>query len=316
VIRCFTGLPGHGKTLKAVAELIALRQADQSRPLYVRGIKGLTVDHATIEGPDWEKCPDGSLIVIDEAQQVFPTRRSGDTPAFVQALATHRHRGIDIWLITQHPSLLDSFVRRLVDRHTHIFRLSGAEVAQVYEWGELQDDPRSMASREVSEAHTWTYPKTAYSAYASAVLHTSKFRLPKKLVYLAVAAVVAVVCVWGVVSWGRYRMSGGTAVNAQAIATGDAKAGAQLAVRTPSAPQTADEWLALYQPRVPYRPESAPAYDRLLQTASPPKLLCIDVELRGCSCYTDQATRWKGVDELLCKELARDGILQIKSRSY
>jgi len=308
MIRLFTGLPGHGKTLRVVHELIEARAKDDARPLYVRGINGLTVDHATLEGPDWQDCPDGALIVIDEAQQVFPIRRSGEVPAYIQALATHRHRGIDIWLITQHPSLIDSFARKLIDRHTHIFRISGSEVAQVYEWGEVQDDPRSMSAREVSEAHTWKYPKAVYGAYSSAVMHTAKFRIPKKLVYLLACVVVGGVCIVGVVGWGKSRMEGtisASDVNASPV-------GAALAARPPApVPKTAEEWLAQYAPRVAYRPESAPAYDRLMQAAPPPKLYCVDVEFKGCTCYTDQMTIWQGVQQDQCARIAKGGLYRV-----
>lgn len=313
MIRLFTGLPGHGKTLRVVSELLTARAKDDARPLYVRGIRGLTVDHAEIEGPDWEGCPDGSLIVIDEAQQVFPIRRSGDVPGFVQALATHRHRGIDIWLITQHPSLIDSFARKLIDKHTHVFRVSGGELAQVYEWGEVQDDPRSMSAREVSESHMWQFPKEAYAAYSSAVMHTSKFRVPKKLVFLAVALVLAMVCVVFVFMWARTKQTGVLGIASVAAAT--APTAGPLAVRPgPNVALTPEQWLQRYTPRFAHRPESAPAYDNEMARADPPRIACVDVEQGlACKCYTEQATVWLGVPHDMCRRLAREGIYQIRA---
>jgi len=309
MIRAFTGLPGHGKTLRVVAELLEARAKDDARPLYVRGIRGLKVDHAVIEGPDWARCPDGSLIIIDEAQEVFPVRRGGDVPAFIQELATHRHRGIDIWIVTQHPALVDSFVRRLVDRHTHVFRISGAEVAQVYEWGEIQEDPRAMSSREVSEAHTWKFPREVFGAYDSAVMHTAKARIPKKLVYLVAAVALFGLCITWLIGWGKSRMGGETALNGPIQPSIVESALAPTPQRTIATPE---QWLEQFTPRVAHRPESAPAYDRMMAAAEPPKLYCIDVELAGCRCYTDQGTIWKGVDQGTCRDLARNGILRVQ----
>lgn len=309
MIRAFTGLPGHGKTLLAVSLLIAERAKDSSRPLYVRGITGLTVDHATCEGHDWCDLPDGSIVVIDEAQQVFPVRRSGDAADYVRNLATHRHRGIDIWLITQHPALLDSFVRKLIDRHTHVFRVASSEFAQVYEWGELQDDPRSMSAREVAESHTWKYPKEVYGAYSSAVLHTAKARIPKKLVMLVGVFIAAVACAGMMWAWADSR------INPASVSANNAGSAAPVASalsvpgRAPSI-KTAEQWLAQFEPRIPHRPESAPAYDRAMTAAPPPRLVCISVEGLQCRCYTEQATPWRGIRQELCEDLARSGIYQ------
>jgi zona occludens toxin len=303
MIRLFTGLPGHGKTLRVVSELMALRAQDSSRPLYVRGITGLTLDHATCEGHDWCNLPDGSIVVIDEAQQIFPVRRSGDPADYIRNLATHRHRGIDIWLITQHPSLIDTFARKLIDRHTHVFRVASSEFAQVYEWGEVQDDPRSMAAREVSESHTWKYPKEVYGAYSSAVLHTAKARIPKKVVMLGVVVVLAFVCVFTMWSWASDRIS----PEPDVVQSKPNLQPASALVKSKPI-QTAQDWLAMYQPRVAYRPESAPIYDKQMQTAAPPRLVCIDVEGLRCQCYTEQATPWEGVKRSDCEKLARTGI--------
>jgi len=308
MIRLFTGLPGHGKTLLVVSLLLELRAKDASRPLYVRGITGLTVDHALCEGTDWCDLPDGSIVVIDEAQQVFPVRRAGDPAEYIRNLATHRHRGIDIWLITQHPGLIDSFARKLIDRHTHVFRVASSEFAQVYEWGEVQDDPRAMSAREVAETHTWKYPKAVYGAYTSAVLHTAKARIPKKLVMLVVVVLVGLASVWMFKSWAHDKVSPVEAEASQPSLFHDARSVAASGARAPI--KTAQEWLAQYEPRIPYRPESAPAYDRQMTSAPPPRLVCISVEGLKCQCYTEQATPWAGIRQELCEDLARSGIYQ------
>lgn len=302
MISLFTGLPGHGKTLYVVSKLLEMRAQDDARPLYVHGIRGLTVDHVDLpDGRDWASCPDGSLIVIDEAQSAFPTRGSGTPPAHVAELAKHRHRGLDLWLISQHPGNIDSFIReRLIEEHVHVMRIFGSESAMVYRWTECQSDPRSMSARSAALASPWKYPKGSYAAYSSAVMHTAKSRLPwtkLALIGLGLAAPV--------VFYLAFQALPGRGDDASPPAQGTA---AQPTTQQAAAvPLTPEQWLARWTPRVVYRPESAPAYDGVLSDVKPPRIACMDVELKGCRCYTEQATPWTGVPEATCRRLARDG---------
>lgn len=306
MIRLITGLPGHGKTLWTVAQLLQERAKDDSRPLCVDGIRGLTVDHISIDGRDWEKAPDGSIIVIDEAQRIFPTRGASTPPPHVAALATHRHRGIDLWLITQHPGNIDSFIReRLIEDHVHVFRVAGSESAMVYRWSEVQTDPRSMGAREAAITSAWMYPKEAYAAYSSAVMHTAKPRIPwSKLAMIAGGLLAPILFVFGLSLLPGVRADEPVDVGALSIPARSPQESA------PAAQLTAEQWLARYTPRVPYRPESAPAYDRFMAASEPPRIACIDVQLKGCKCYTEQATPWEGIPRATCQRLAREGLYQ------
>lgn len=305
MIRLITGLPGHGKTLWAVAQLLDERKRESGRPLFVDGISGLKMPHQVIDGTRWQDAPDGALIVIDEAQRVFPTRGTGTPPAHVAALATHRHRGIDIWLITQHPGNIDSFIReRLIEDHVHLFRTAGLQAAVVYRWAEVQTDLRSDKVRESALQSPFVYPKAVYDEYTSAVLHTARRRVPVRKLAVLIAGLCGVpLLLWAAIS------SVGPSVEAPATVSA---VSAQPAPPRQEGPRqmTADEWLARYEPRVSYRPESAPAYDASMASSVPPRLVCIEVELAGCSCYTEQATPWTGVPLATCRRLARDGLYQ------
>lgn len=305
MIRLITGLPGHGKTLWTVSQLLAERARDDSRPLRVDGIRGLTVPHVPIEGIAWQDAADGSLIVIDEAQRVFPTRGAGTPPAHVAALSTHRHRGIDIWLVTQHPGNIDSYVReRLIEEHIHVMRVMGSESAMVYRWNEVETDPRSESAKAAALVEPWRYPKEVYNAYSSAVLHTAKRRIPWRKVLLVACGLLAPVLF---------------VVALAALPGQPEETVPDVAQASPGSPQaapaaapilTAEEWLARYTPRIEYRPESAPAYDRYMADARPPRVFCVDVKDVGCSCYTEQATRWTGINQATCKRVARNGIYE------
>ena len=98
-------------------------------------------------------------------------------------LATHRHHGLDIVFITQHPSFLDSFVRRLVQRHMHIsIKPVGRKL---YEWNECVDQPESSQNIARAIEVNFKLPKEAFGMYKSAEIHTKpKRRLPKSLIFL------------------------------------------------------------------------------------------------------------------------------------
>lgn len=208
MIELNTGVPGAGKTLSMVERLAAMvdrwqSHPEEARPIFVCGIPDLALPHAVMPlmsvqvakagapmlVPDWEEMPDGSLVIIDEAQGCFPPRSSASTaPAHVAWLNTHRHRGFDIWLTTQHPKLIDGSVRALVGKHQHYRRLFGGSRAMVYEWDACSD---SLSGLSNAVSTLWWYPKKAYRWYKSAEIHTKqKFRLPKWLLVFPLAVVM------------------------------------------------------------------------------------------------------------------------------
>jgi zona occludens toxin len=191
-----TGVPGAGKTLSMVQELAKLfkrweSHPEEARPVFVLGIPELALPHAPVPlksvqidkagaprlVPDWEEMPDGSLVLIDECQGVFPPRSSQSTPpAHVAWLNTHRHRGFDLWLTTQQPKLIDASVRALVGRHKHYRRVFGMQRSVVYEWDACSD---SLSGMNNAVKSYWPFPTDAFKWYKSAEIHTKqKFKLP------------------------------------------------------------------------------------------------------------------------------------------
>ena len=133
-ITLVTGLPGHGKTLYSLARWKEEAEKD-NRPVFHNGIKGLNLPGwQTWEPDNWEQLPPNALMVIDECQKAFPVRGRGQPPAWIENLSTHRHLGVDFVVITQNPMLMDSFVRRLVDRHFHIVRKFGTHFVTIHEF--------------------------------------------------------------------------------------------------------------------------------------------------------------------------------------
>ena len=160
-----TGTPGACKTLSAVEALSKMlarweKHPEEARPVYVHGVKDLALPHAplpvkewrerpdkpAIMVPDWDQMADGAFVLVDEAQSFFPPRSSASTPPpHVAWLNTHRHRGFDIEVITQHPKLIDGSLRALVGKHQHFRRMFGRKVSVCYEWDACSDSLSGLA---------------------------------------------------------------------------------------------------------------------------------------------------------------------------
>lgn len=196
MIRLITGTPGAGKTLLAVEIIRDIMNSDSPRPIYTN-INGL--NHASLrtfhldEPISWFDLPDGSLIVIDECQQYFPPRPNGSKiPETVSRFETHRHQGLDVILISQHPRLLDQNIRRLVEHHQHCYRPFGMKQRTVLEWNVCNDDPTPKQSESSALAVKKRFDPALFQLYQSASIHTHQPRYPWKKfgILLASAAFV------------------------------------------------------------------------------------------------------------------------------
>lgn len=112
----------------------------------------------------------GALLVIDECQRFFRPRAPGSAvPDHVAALEVHRHQGLDIWLITQRPGLVDANVRALCGKH--IALRSTPFGRYKYEWPEVGDiDTKS--SRDTAARSRYKLPIHVFGLYKSAEAHT------------------------------------------------------------------------------------------------------------------------------------------------
>lgn len=198
MITLITGVPGSGKTLHAVAELLLPMQGadiehegEKVKRVLHTNIKNLLLDHVLIgkeELLSWDKwAKPGDLICFDEVQEVWrPRAMSVQAPESITKLEIHRHMAVDFVIITQHPMLLDQNIRRLVGRHLHVRRVANMGLAVVYEWDHASNP--SMVKSAIT-TRPWRYPKSAYKLYKSAEAHTKQpRRLPAALLVLLAAA--------------------------------------------------------------------------------------------------------------------------------
>jgi zona occludens toxin len=323
-----TGLPGNGKTL-FMLWYIAAKAKKEQREVYYSGIN--IVDKQALpwtefKSEDWPSLPKGAIIVIDEAQFVFPKKPNGaKLPDHYEKLATHRHSGFDIFLITQHPSLVDNFVRQLVGQHFHSVRKFGLERASIYEWSAANPAPQNVASQKSAIVLKWAYPKEVYGWYKSAEVHTVKKGIPAKLV-LALLLVVAVLAA-GYWSLSRYQSRYQKAPDASpsavpapggvALPVAPAGAGAPGRDRPFDPVEDARHYVQMATPRVAGLPHTAPKYDEITQPVrAPVPAACLQVgSVRSssagirCKCYSQQGTPMD-VEFNMCIEFARNGYFQ------
>jgi len=336
-IKLVTGTPGAGKTLTALQDALTqvgvdfglsdpLAEWDRgtipTRPVYFCNIRGLDPRLPTIETPwDWESCPDGSLIVVDEAWEFFGKQlRNADDPRVLN-LAKHRHRGFDFIWTSQAPSQLISAVRDLVGSHVHVTRKFGTETTIRYEWPHVQESPNGQTAKAQAIEQVWRYPPKLFPIYESATLHTVKRKIPAKIIAALVLAGFVPVLL-AVSGWALYQGFGTAGVDLPSLTTetaiaaqpeGAARSVASTAPRAGTnndAPQTVEEFIIERTPRIDWDPASAPIYDRF-EVQDYPRMFCMisgdqRIERVSCRCRTQQMTPIH-VDDTICMHIALNG---------
>lgn len=217
-VSIFTGVPGMGKTSLIVSMLLDNEaKKEKARPVFVMGIPDLKIDHAkcppvddwTEQRPDpddpslmldYFTFPPESIVIIDEAQKIYRNRASTTkVPPVVAALETHRHTGIDIWLLTQKPKQLDSAVREIAGQHIHI-RNTMFFGRRLYEWKEYRDVNIETNFKDAA-TRQFRPPKKAFKYYKSSEVHTKQERrIHSVFFFLPVAIAFTLYNGWGIFS--------------------------------------------------------------------------------------------------------------------
>lgn len=305
-----TGLPGAAKTLYTLSELVP---EFKGRLIFIHDINGIDHEYfGSVELEDaekWYEVPDGSAVIIDEAWKHFPTRgASHAVPEKCTRINEHRHRGIDIVLITQAVTDIDVHMRRKCDRHIHMRRIMNTESSNAFEWPEVQAEPLKAIGSSRS-TKIWPFCKKTYPHYKSAELHTMKRRIPKKM-YIAIALILAAVAM------GYFAVKTVAGFFDDEQRSPDPRQQEQRErVRPPGEEAPRLAYAEQFVPEVEGLPWSAPIYQEIQKAAAWPKPHCIlfekspsqSVTVTNCRCYTQQATRMEGVPLEVCAELAQHG---------
>ena len=327
MLTLITGTPGAGKTAWTVQELTRL---PSQRKIYVHGIPELKIAHEPIycvsdlcehcrsltvlsqdqsqfelvdnpgypvplveTWPEW--ATEGSLIILDEVQRVW--RPSGSkVPDEIAALETHRHKGLDFWLISQGPHLFHANIRLLIGRHIHL--VSTWRGRNEYEFAECR---QNVASRSDAVVRPYTLPTKIFSLYKSASLHT-KAHHRKPLSFYFLLATLLFTGVLGFIAYQRYdeRIHPEQAIEADGVAKAQATA-------TPSADNALSKVVRQnsgfpdFKPTIDGVLESAPAYAHLIKVVDYPHLMGCVRTPDFCRCYTTQGTPYP-VTQAFCGE--------------
>ena len=326
MIYLITGNPGTGKTLHMVS-MLAKREDLRNRPLYIDGINELDRDKIPYldmpegcNGGNWnEWLPDGSILVVDECQRYWRARSNGSqVPKAVQAMETHRHKGIDIYLLSQKPGQLDYNLKALVGNHKHLW-VSQLGTRRMYEWQKC-GNPENKSDVSIALVRGYKLDKSAYSLYKSAEVHTKTVQGRSKWLWLMPAVLLGTAGI-GYYAYHRFNsqfetepaaakadaapQDGGGAATAAHQTSGG---GSAQAIASPS-----EEVKTLkpedFAPAIPGKPWTAPVYapQNTAISAMPYPVACIK-QADSCTCYTDQATPIRGMDKGLCIDFVDNGI--------
>lgn len=333
MITLITGVPGSGKTLMAVSDLA--KKVDKEwagRKIFIHGIPELTIptepipDGYTIQDMHvWLKKPEnnGSVVVIDEAQNIFPPRSAGSkTPEIVEWLHVHRHSGVDIILITQMPGRIDKQVRDLVGAHYHIHK-TPLGVRMRYFWDYCENNPRTGMKNARPEVYK--FDKRAFGLYKSAEIHT-KVKTPKSRVLWVIPIALVV---FGMTSYMGYSLLSGLGSSEKDVAENSSlssvvevksddvkksvkdksvmagqEIGGQIA---PNQNKNLTE--DMLKPKIEGMVESKPLYDQIRQVKQLEyPVACISGGKSGCSCYSSQGTVIKEIDKKTCNDYVKNGM--------
>lgn len=322
-----TGVPGAGKTA-LVVDLLAHDPQFAGRPLFVMGIPELLLEHEPVPpvaewvelrpSPEDEslklpyfRFPANAVVVLDEAQRVYRPRPTGSkVPPEVAAFETHRHTGIDVILLTQHPGLIDQNVRKLISRHWHVHVTALGRY--LIDWPRL-GDVESSSDRQLAARKKYKPPRRVFSLYKSAEMHTKiKRSLPWQLWLVLGALVLAVGGGW----YAYGRIKGKT--EAPSAATVGHHQPATSGGKTTEGPVTGGtiaEYHAARVPRVEGLHHTAPLYDNVTAaTAAPFPVGCMVVAAwRGqpekCRCVDQQGNNYS-TTEAVCRGIVRNGMFR------
>lgn len=305
-----TGANGAGKTLNTL-KWVRERSVKENRPVCHNGrfeaVEGGELSSwKKVDIKDWQSEPDGTIFLVDECHNDLPTRPASSTPPdYVRMLAEHRRRGMDFYLVTQHPQNLDNFVRRLIGSpgwHRHLKRTFGADLVSCIEWAAVNPNCEKDGSGKSGTVTMIPFPKEVYGWYKSASLHTGKRKIPRA-VWVALACAVLVPTL-GYLAFTK--VYGNVTKQAQALPGAGVSANGQSGSSAGPRPMSTAEYLDARKPRIPDFPHTAPAYDSITApVVAPYPAACIHMGSR-CECYTQQATRLM-VSPETCLRTVRNG---------
>ena len=175
MIRLVTATPGSGKTCMVIEWLLGELDKGFYKAIYcnIEGLKIMGI-HKLLD--DWRTVPDEHkpcLYIVDEAQyhQEF-MKETTKANEVGKALSTHRHYGIDFWLITQSPKLLNPYVIENTGEHVHLYRPKKAKTVSVYWWSYAVTSMTKANFKQADDVQKWRLNPHMFQYYKSTVAVT------------------------------------------------------------------------------------------------------------------------------------------------
>lgn len=278
-------------------------------------INGLKVPNILPSPDDWRTCPDGSRIFYDEIQQRETYKEERKSNDIIEALQTHRHRGFDIYGITQFPSLVHSHFRAVVGLHYHLHRGWGMPAATVYVWAYVVLNPNDSSKKALSErSFRFNYPSDLFKFYKSATVHTHKMRIPQKFIFMVGGILLAGFFAGKQLFFSDNFLTQVAGADSQNTKTVEQKpevvdplTPAQRADLTARHTSTGTEQTSTSAVEVSYDPNKPFENQFAVRGSAQPYLSgCIQLKTK-CSCYTQQGSKLD-VSIADCKKVITDGM--------
>jgi len=304
-----TGTPGSGKTLNTIKFINEQKQFG-GREIYYFNIRDLDpalgwIELSEQEAYNWHDLPSNSVIIFDEAYDIFPAKTAGkNSPDHVQKLAVHRHKGFDVFLITQKSTgQVDTFVRGLVNRHQHYARVMGSSLVNRFTWDSCQNNTESRAIRKDANKDSLRFDKKYFGRYHSADEHTHTVIIPWRLISILAGGVLVVVAMAYIV-YNRFVPDD----PAPGFTPTQAAPAASPGFAAPSEQRGSMSFVDLFAPEIENMPWTAPAYRELIEPKTWPRpAACMRRESsKVCKCYTQQGTPLD-VDLQFCLRFIKHG---------
>ena len=330
MIYLITGTPGTGKTAFAVSSIINNREGlfkyetedgeTVDRPLYFCHIDGLDekalkahrlTEEQIQSAPLNELVPQGSVVIVDEADYAYPTRAAAkEVPPYVKTLKELRHDGFTLILMTQHPSMLDSYLRNLVGKHWHLERKQVG--TKLYEFYRCETNIASACAAKGVTSDFYKPDKRAFKYYKSASVHI-KFKKKLHPVFYGMGLLLVCAPLFFYYSSGRFKRYVGAEEQPAAVAIAETSAPAPqqaAADNYPAAPPMAASLpvgakVEDYRPRIANLQETAPIYDSLRQVADFPRRVACVASADSCNCYSQQATILPNISTAECRAIVK-----------
>ncbi|EKO3832920.1 hypothetical protein NTH52_003910 [Vibrio harveyi] len=290
------------KRLKQLQEALDVLEMEDSE-IEAHHIEEMGLSWNSFDNPlEIHKLPAGSVIFVDEVQNIWAPRAGGTKPSDeLKWMTKSRHGGTDLIFVSQDFRDVDQIIRRRIQSHVHL-EFIGGNALHRYEHIEGIETPADLAKAEKTKI---IRDSNFYGVYLSSIKHTQN---PKLDPQLKKAATMLAFCAVGfsVCAYGFYGFYQDNVPDSSEVSTVEESRFIETSINSVDSIPESLGYITRFLPAEDSLPFSAPAYDRLTAEAIEyPTLTCV-VSDSSCSCFTQQMTQY-AISENHCENIARYG---------